>query len=211
MQTQRNIPIHAIGLSLYEALPGTSAEQIGQEVIRTQWLCVSAQRMKRRARADGAVRRGEDAGKKLLGRRVLVVVCLLPQSSTVVSKQGLGRTRSTTPARLSSSSPSPPPPDDPLTRARRYAIAELQADVERELLTLPEGERDAQRTRFAIFVVHNKRKPKLGVLPADVPCARAVLVCCTGSDRARTQVLCGARDRRHLVRAPTHTCSRAPC
>jgi hypothetical protein len=37
---RRNIPIHAIGLSLYEALPGTTAEQIGNEVIRTQWLCV---------------------------------------------------------------------------------------------------------------------------------------------------------------------------
>jgi hypothetical protein len=36
--TKRNIPIHAIGLSLYEALPGTTAEQIGNEVIRTQWL-----------------------------------------------------------------------------------------------------------------------------------------------------------------------------
>lgn len=36
----RNIPIHAIGLSLYESLPGTTAEQIGNEVIRTQWLSV---------------------------------------------------------------------------------------------------------------------------------------------------------------------------
>ena len=33
-----NIPIHAIGLSLYESLPGMTAEQIGAEVIRTQWL-----------------------------------------------------------------------------------------------------------------------------------------------------------------------------
>jgi hypothetical protein len=40
VQTKRNIPIHAIGLSLYEALPGTTAEQIGAEVIRTQWLWV---------------------------------------------------------------------------------------------------------------------------------------------------------------------------
>lgn len=36
--TKRNIPIVAIGLSLYEQLPGTSAEQIGEEVIRTQWM-----------------------------------------------------------------------------------------------------------------------------------------------------------------------------
>ena len=38
--TKRNIPIVAIGLSLYEALPGTTAEQIGEQVIRTQWLYV---------------------------------------------------------------------------------------------------------------------------------------------------------------------------
>jgi hypothetical protein len=36
--TKKNIPIHAIGLSLYEELPGTTAEQIGAEVVRTQWL-----------------------------------------------------------------------------------------------------------------------------------------------------------------------------
>lgn len=39
-ETKRNIPIFAIGLSLYESLPGTTAEQVGNEVIRTQWLCV---------------------------------------------------------------------------------------------------------------------------------------------------------------------------
>jgi hypothetical protein len=36
--TKRNISIQAIGLSLYESLPGTTAEQLGSEVIRTQWL-----------------------------------------------------------------------------------------------------------------------------------------------------------------------------
>ena len=37
-QTKQNIPIYAIGLSLYESLPGTTAEMIGEEVVRTQWL-----------------------------------------------------------------------------------------------------------------------------------------------------------------------------
>ena len=40
-ETKKNIPIFAIGLSLYESLPGTTAEQVGKEVIRTQWLCVT--------------------------------------------------------------------------------------------------------------------------------------------------------------------------
>jgi hypothetical protein len=54
----------------------------------------------------------------------------------------------------------------------RYAIAELQKDVERELALLPEAEREGQRTKFAVFVVHNKLKPKLGKIPDDVKCVR---------------------------------------
>jgi hypothetical protein len=52
--TKRNIPIQAIGLSLYESLPGTTVEQLNGEVVRTQWL-------------------GPDPGKRLLGRRVLII------------------------------------------------------------------------------------------------------------------------------------------
>lgn len=36
--TKTNIPIQAIGLSLYESLPSTTAEQLGTQVVRTQWL-----------------------------------------------------------------------------------------------------------------------------------------------------------------------------
>jgi uncharacterized protein len=50
--TKKNIPIQAIGLSLYESLPGTTEDQLGQEVLRTQWLGPS---------------------KALLGRRALIV------------------------------------------------------------------------------------------------------------------------------------------
>lgn len=50
-----------------------------------------------------------------------------------------------------------------------YAITELQKDVEKELLGVPEAERDALRTKFAVFVVHNKLKPKFAELPADIP------------------------------------------
>ncbi|THG99146.1 hypothetical protein EW026_g3153 [Hermanssonia centrifuga] len=113
--TKRNIPIVAIGLSLYEALPGTTAEQIGTEVIRTQWL-------------------GPEGAKILLGRRALIVDEI-----------------------------------DDSRKTLQYAVSELQKDVEKELLALPESEREAQRTKFAVFVVHNKVKPKLGVLPSDLP------------------------------------------
>lgn len=50
-----------------------------------------------------------------------------------------------------------------------YAVSELQKDVERELQALPESEREAARTKFAVFVVHNKLKPKIKDLPADIP------------------------------------------
>ncbi|RPD64408.1 PRTase-like protein [Lentinus tigrinus ALCF2SS1-7] len=110
-----NIPIHAIGLSLYESLPGMTAEQIGAEVVRTQWL-------------------GPESGKVLLGRRALIVDEI-----------------------------------DDSRKTLHYAITELQKDVERELALLPESEREAKRTKFAVFVVHNKLKPKLGDIPADIP------------------------------------------
>lgn len=56
------------------------------------------------------------------------------------------------------------------TGPRSYAVTELQQDVERELALLPESEREAKRTKFAVFVVHNKLKPKLGEIPSDIPC-----------------------------------------
>ncbi|KAI0924573.1 hypothetical protein AcW2_005426 [Taiwanofungus camphoratus] len=113
--TKKNIPIHAIGLSLYESLPGTTAEQIGNEVIRTQWL-------------------GPESGKILLGRRALIVDEV-----------------------------------DDSRKTLHYAVSELQKDVERELGAFPESEREALRTKFAVFVVHNKLKPKFGDLPPDIP------------------------------------------
>ncbi|KAG2042511.1 hypothetical protein BDR03DRAFT_990244 [Suillus americanus] len=113
--TKRNIPIQAIGLSLYESLPDTTAEQLGGEVIRTQWL-------------------GPDPGKRLLGRRVLIVDEV-----------------------------------DDSRKTLQYALNELQKDVETELQLLPESERDSKRTKFGVFVVHNKLKPKLGKLPPNIP------------------------------------------
>lgn len=50
-----------------------------------------------------------------------------------------------------------------------YAIKELKADVEKEILALPEDQREAAHTEFSIFVVHNKLKEKAASLPADVP------------------------------------------
>ncbi|KAK0488801.1 hypothetical protein IW261DRAFT_1441593 [Armillaria novae-zelandiae] len=51
---KKTLQIQAIGLSLYEPVEGGTAEQIGQEVVRTQWL-------------------GPDAGKLLVGKRTLIV------------------------------------------------------------------------------------------------------------------------------------------
>lgn len=50
-----------------------------------------------------------------------------------------------------------------------YAVSELKKDVEKEIASLPEDQREAARTEFAIFVVHNKLKEKVADLPVDVP------------------------------------------
>jgi hypothetical protein len=55
------------------------------------------------------------------------------------------------------------------TNLDRYALAELQKDVDAELGKLPESEREKNHPEFAIFVVHNKLKEKAGKLPATVP------------------------------------------
>lgn len=65
----RNIPIQAIGLSLYEEVSGTAEGQIGNEVVRTQWLdakTVSGHK------GPGKIEEGKDAGG-LLGKNVLIV------------------------------------------------------------------------------------------------------------------------------------------
>ena len=60
----RNVPIQAIGLSLYEEVEGESAEKIGTEVIRTQWLDTG--------RVDPEAKKRNDAGG-LLGKNILIV------------------------------------------------------------------------------------------------------------------------------------------
>ncbi|CCU98399.1 unnamed protein product [Malassezia sympodialis ATCC 42132] len=60
----RNVPIQAIGLSLYEEVDGVSEEQIGTEVIRTQWLDTARRVTDSQGRSDAG---------GLLGKNVLIV------------------------------------------------------------------------------------------------------------------------------------------
>ncbi|KAI9440556.1 PRTase-like protein [Lactarius indigo] len=113
--TRKNVPIYAICLSLYEPVPGVTAEQIGSEVIRTQWL-------------------GPDAGEILLGKRVLIVDEV-----------------------------------DDSRKTLQYAVSELHKDAENALQLLPHHKREGAKTKFGVFVVHNKLKPKLGSLPKYIP------------------------------------------
>jgi len=55
------------------------------------------------------------------------------------------------------------------TDLNRYALAELQKDVNAELQKLPEAEREKNFPEFAVFVVHNKLKEKVGKLPDTIP------------------------------------------
>ncbi|KAL2355440.1 phosphoribosyltransferase-like protein [Cryomyces antarcticus] len=109
-----NIPIQAIGLSLYESPTTDSAvEEPGTKVTRTQWLDLSSLEM-----------------ANLIGKNVLIV-------------DEVDDTRTTL----------------------EYAVKELQKDVETATKKLG---RDAEKTRFSIFVLHNKDKHKKGNLPQDM-------------------------------------------
>jgi hypoxanthine phosphoribosyltransferase len=108
-----NIPIQAIGLSLYETLGTDPVEQPGTKVTRTQWLDLSSLEM-----------------ANLIGKDILIV-------------DEVDDTRTTL----------------------EYAVKELEKDVIEAQKKLG---REGEKTRFSIFVLHNKDKTKKGVLPEDV-------------------------------------------
>ncbi|KAK7905523.1 hypoxanthine-guanine phosphoribosyltransferase [Exophiala xenobiotica] len=108
-----NIPIQAIGLSLYEQLSGSDpVEAPGTKVTRTQWLDLSSLEM-----------------SNLIGKNVLIV-------------DEVDDTRQTL----------------------EYAVKELEKDVE----TARQLQGSSQKTKFSIFVLHNKDKVKKGQLPEDM-------------------------------------------
>ncbi|KAI9619885.1 hypothetical protein KEM48_008379 [Puccinia striiformis f. sp. tritici PST-130] len=120
--SKKNIPIQAIGLSLYEEL-GTSdeadglpntEEKVGKEVVRLDFTTLGR--------------------NPLLGKRILIV-------------DEVDDTRTT----LS------------------YAVNELEKDVQNQLSKLsPTEQAKFPATQFAIFVVHNKDKPKAGSIPEHI-------------------------------------------
>ncbi|GAA5858798.1 hypothetical protein JCM8547_004992 [Rhodosporidiobolus lusitaniae] len=121
---RRNIPIQAIGLSLYEevgAFDGSNGlaqeEKLGKEVIRTQWLDFSTL-----------------GSRPLVGRRILIV------DEVDDSRTTLG-----------------------------YAVDELKKDIKAQFDKLPEDKKaEFPKTELAVFVVHNKLKPKRASIPDDV-------------------------------------------
>ncbi|KAI4162841.1 MAG: hypothetical protein LQ342_003558 [Letrouitia transgressa] len=125
-----NIPIQAIGLSLYEQLPSKDpsdpVETPGTKVTRTQWLDFSSLEI-----------------SNLVGKNVLIV-------------DEVDDTRTTL----------------------EYAVKELQKDVEAAAQKLGK----AGKTRFCIFVLHNKDKTKRGHLPQDMMDEERYLAARTVSD-----------------------------
>ena len=116
-----NIPIQAIGLSLYENLgqdddkpADPDVETPSHTVTRTQWLDLSSLSI-----------------SNLIGKNVLIV-------------DEVDDTRTTL----------------------EYAVRELEKDVEKARKEL--GHSEDKKTKFFIFVLHNKDKPKKGHLPEDM-------------------------------------------
>ncbi|KAH9066682.1 PRTase-like protein [Lactarius vividus] len=58
---------------------------------------------------------------------------------------------------------------DDSRKTLQYAVSELHKDADNALQSLPHYKREGAKTKFAVFVVHNKLKPKLGSLPEDIP------------------------------------------
>ncbi|KAF2210199.1 hypothetical protein CERZMDRAFT_106854 [Cercospora zeae-maydis SCOH1-5] len=123
-----NIPIQAIGLSLYEQL-GTDSqvEKPGTKVTRTQWLDLTSLEM-----------------GNLIGKNVLIV-------------DEVDDTRTTL----------------------EYAVKELQKDVD---AAAKQAGREAESTKFSIFVLHNKDKPKKGTLPEEMIASNRYLAARTVPD-----------------------------
>lgn len=113
-QGEKNIPIQAIGLSLYEDM-GTGSDTIGKEVIRTQWLDF------------GALAQHFDS---LIGKNILIV-------------DEVDDTRTTL----------------------HYALTELYQDIKENAEKLGKNMGD---TKFSIFVVNNKLKPKRAELNKEL-------------------------------------------
>lgn len=113
--TGKNIPIQAIGLSLYEQMGDQPTETIGKEVIRTQWIDF------------GNLSQHFDS---LIGKNIIIV-------------DEVDDTRTTL----------------------HYALTELKKDIEEMQIKL---NRLNEETRFSIFVLHNKLKPKRAELPAEM-------------------------------------------
>uniref|UniRef100_A0A060SYR4 ARAD1A13992p n=1 Tax=Blastobotrys adeninivorans TaxID=409370 RepID=A0A060SYR4_BLAAD len=112
----KNIPIQAIGLSLYEDMgTGDAVEQPGVEVVRTQWLDFTTL--------------SKHSGD-LIGKHILIV-------------DEVDDTRTTL----------------------HYAVSELQKDVLEQAKKLGRAHED---TKFFVFVLHNKDKPKRAELPKDM-------------------------------------------
>jgi hypoxanthine phosphoribosyltransferase len=166
--SHKNVPIYAICLSLYEPVPGVTNEQIGSEVIRTQWLYVTL--LATMQQTDLWSDSGPDAGEILVGKRVLIVVrasLLGGTDATLIVYPAIGRGGRHEEDFAVRIVDSPPLLD--LLIGLRYAVSELQKDAEDAVQLLPHQEREGAKTKFAVFVVHNKRKSKLGSLPEDIP------------------------------------------
>jgi hypothetical protein len=135
---KRNIPIQAIGLSLYEevgAFDGSNGlaqeEKIGKEVIRTQWLDFSTL-----------------GSRPLVGRRILIVV-RPPSSSSFPISPFLPQRLSSTLLTLFSAQDEV---DDSRTTLG-YAVDELKKDIAAQFAKLPEDKKaEFPKTELAVFV-----------------------------------------------------------
>lgn len=142
----RNLPIQAVGLALYEEVAGSSAETIGNQVVRTQWLDEGTfKRADIKAAAAGGGNGSASSSGSTSAASATSSSGLLGKNILIVDEV-----------------------DDTRTTLQ-YAYNELLKDVREGLAALDEQSRKLlPPTRFGIFVVHNKvgnKGGKKGQLP----------------------------------------------
>jgi len=127
----KTLQIQAIGLSLYEPVPGTQVEQIGKDVIRTQWMM--------------------DSGRTIVGKRNLIVDEVDDSRKTL--HYALSELKKDVEAELLRH---PEPKREGLRAATKFAVFVVHNKLKEKLAELPPGTAyySGQETAGGAWVVY---------------------------------------------------------
>lgn len=190
-ETKRNIPIQAIGLSLYEALPGVSRRTptwtrtktregyLSREVtegkecswsLSVRWNLDFGRNSWNWSHSNSMARfLYRESRRKVLYHSLSLAGLLRAFYPSIFPPLQLGTNYNLNGGLLGRRILVVDEVDDSRSTLS-YALAELQADVKKQLMkieNIEERERLDRETKFAVFVVHNKLKKKAAEIPGE--------------------------------------------